>query len=418
MYKATKKISKDIMKQYNQKLVLRILKENGATSKSELSKYTGLTLPAIADIMDALEKLNLIKNLGESRTQRGRFPTLYELERSSFKVIGIIISSRSIRVGLYNMLGEVLSYVEKELPSDTCPENILDQVSNLIDNLLHDSKTSKSDINGIGLGMHGIVDYINGISVYPPHLNWDNVPVKELLEKKIGLPVLIDNDCNTLALAEYWFGTGRNLDSFITVNVDYGIGAGIMIDGKLFHGRDFGAGQIGHTIVHDNGPQCSCGNYGCLEVMSSEVAIVENVVRKIKKGFPSSITNTVTNPDEISTKHIYNGAKDKDDLALETLESAARYLGIGISTLVNVINPDKVIITGGFITAKNDVMNPLHDSFKRHALKTNVNNFEIVPSELGDKAGVLGAATLWINELFMGELSLDNLRNKDNKATV
>ncbi|KRG14782.1 ROK family transcriptional regulator [Lederbergia galactosidilytica] len=406
-----KKISKSLMKQLNQKLVLQILKDHANASKSELAKITGLTIPGVSEIIHELEHYQLIKNIGESPIKRGRSPVMYEINKDSFKVIGVTIRSKSIRVGLFNTLGERLLFSEENLPEDTSPNNIMDYVAILVRQLLKDSKMNFSDINGIGLGMHGIVNPIKGISIYPPHLNWRNIPVKQMLEEKLNIPVIIDNDCNTLALAEYWFGDGENLNSFITLNVDYGIGAGIMINGQLFHGSNFGAGQIGHTIVQDNGSLCSCGNYGCLETISSELSIIEKVKIKIKKGFPSLITEIAKSPDHITLNHLYEAAKQNDQLALSILETASRYLGIGISTLVNVFNPEKVILTGGILRGQDAVMQPLTESFHTHALLTNIDHLEIVQSKLGQQADVLGAATLWINELFKGELPLSSLKS-------
>lgn len=405
----TKKISRDTMKMFNQKLILRILKEKGSSSKSELSKITDLTLPGVTGILDELESLHLIMNLGELKIKRGRFPTMYKLNKDSFKVIGVTIRSEAIRVGLFNILGDSYHYLEDALPTDTTPESIIEHVATLVQQLLAETGTDFSAVVGVGLGMHGIVDHINGISVYPPHLNWNNVPVKDLLESKIHLPVKVNNDCNSLALAEYWFGNIRDLDSFITLNVDYGVGAGIMINGNLFHGSDFGAGQIGHTTVVNNGLLCSCGNYGCLETVSSEISIVEKVKQALTDGVPSSITDIERNIDHITVNHIYEAVQQNDQLASSTLNSAVHYLGIGISTLVNIFNPDKIIISGGLLRANQDILQPITDVLKKHALKTNINHLEISMSELGSNADVLGAATLWINEIFKGDLPLTSL---------
>lgn len=414
---SVQKISKDVMKLYNQKLLLRILKDEGPISRSDLSKMTDLTLPAISEITKELESLNLIHNIGESRINRGRFPTMYQLKVDAFKVIGVTIRSNSIRVGLMNMTGEIL-YDKEQAQLNTQPEIIADAVSSLVDTILQEANTKKSEIRGIGLGMHGIVDAVNGISVYPPHLNWDNVPIRTLLEARIQLPVLVDNDCNTLALAEYWFGGGRNLNSFITLNVDYGIGAGIVVDGNLFHGRDFGAGQIGHVAISDNGPLCSCGKYGCLEALSSENAIIETIQKKVKQGYPSSIKEIEGNPEKITIHHILHAAAAGDELTLNTLNHAAHYLGIGISMLVNLFNPDKVIITGAVIGFKEYVLGTLKETFNRNALKTNVTHFELAASQLGDKADVLGAGSLWINELFKGNTSLTDLLHENKPVSL
>ncbi|WP_040204316.1 ROK family transcriptional regulator [Neobacillus jeddahensis] len=405
------KISKDLMKLYNQKLLLRIIKEKGPISRSDLSKITGLTLPAISEITKELESLYLINNIGETRITRGRFPSMYQLNGDAFKVIGVTIRSHSIRVGLINLVGDILYYEEQYQSSNTKPEVMADAVSSIVDRVLHETKTQRHEVRGIGLGMHGIVDAVNGISIYPPHLKWENVAIRDLLEERIHFPVLVDNDCNTLALAEYWYGGGRSLNSFITLNVDYGIGAGIIVDGNIFHGRDFGAGQIGHTVVSDNGPLCSCGKYGCLEAMSSENSIVENIQRKVKQGYHSSITHIESDPDKINIHHIYKAAATGDELTLNTLNHAAHYLGIGISMLVNLFNPEKVIVTGGVIRSKDIVLDTLNETFNMHALKTNVKHFELVTSKLGQKADVLGAGTLWINEIFKGDTTLTDLLN-------
>lgn len=404
------KISKDLMKLYNQKLLLRIINEKGTISRSDLSKMTGLTLPAISEMTKELESLDLIINIGENRITRGRFPTMYQLNGDAFKVVGVTIRSHSIRVGLINLAGNIL-YNEEYQTTNTQPEVIADEVSSLVNRVLLETKTQRHEVRGIGLGMHGIVDVVKGLSIYPPHLKWENVAIQGLLEERIQLPVLVDNDCNTLALAEYWFGGGRNLNSFITLNVDYGIGAGIIVDGTIFHGRDFGAGQIGHTVISDNGPICSCGKYGCLEAMSSENSIVENIQRKVKQGYHSSITLFENDPDKINIQHIYKAAASGDELTLNTLNHAAHYLGIGISMLVNLFNPEKVIVTGGVLRSKDIVLDTLNEAFNKHALKTNVKHFELAASQLGEKADILGAGTLWINELFKGDTSLTALLN-------
>lgn len=409
LFSPTGKISKELMKNMNQKLILRMIKDKGPLSKPELAKHTGLTLPAITDITNELESLNLIKNLGQTKIKRGRFPTLYTLNEQSYKSIGIVLRSKIMKGALVNLQGEILEVIERPLPEDTSPDSIVKNVQHLVDDMLRNSETSKEEILGLGVGMHGIVDHLQGISVFPPHLQWDNVPIKQLLEDRIGIQVKVDNDCNTLALSERTFGAGKDASSFIVLNVDYGIGAGIMIDGHLFHGADFGAGQIGHTRVDDDGPLCTCGNYGCLEIMSSETAMLENFRRMVKKGFHTVIEKWVDHPDHIEMMHIYQAAEQGDRLALQTLEMGARYLGIGLATLVNVFNPEKVIITGGILRGQAIIMDPILETFRKHALKTNIRNLQIVPSQLGENGDVLGAASLWIEELFNRSIPLDEL---------
>src|SRR5690606_27370001 len=218
-----------------------------------------------------------------------------------------------------------------------------------------------------------------------------NVPIAKLLEDKLKLPVKVDNDCNTKALAERWFGEGKDVESFIIVNIDYGIGAGIMLRDQLFYGGNYGAGQIGHTVVKDDGPLCSCGNYGCLEAIASEPALLKEVVIKVKKGFPTKILELAGTPENISIEHLYEAAKLNDRMAVQLLESAGRFSGIAISTLVNLFNPQRVFITGGILKGGKHVLTPLYESVKQHSLKPNIKDLNVTPSKLGEAANVLGA---------------------------
>lgn len=395
------------MKQYNQKLLLRFLMKEGPLSKSDLSKRSGLTLPAVADIIEALEQYNLIKNIGETKSNRGRFPTLYAIKEDALKIIGVAITSKNIAIVFYNILGKELVHHVEELPHNTDPNYIINKITLLINGMLQTHDIDKSEILGVGVGMHGIVDYQQGIAVYPPHLHWNNVPIKEMLENALHLPVLVDNDCNALTLAESWFGQAQEENSVIVINVDYGIGAGIMIDRKIFHGIDFGAGQIGHTIVDDNGPLCTCGNYGCLEALASETAILEQVQKRMKKGFSTLLHDVKASPDLITITDIYQAMLSGDVLVTGILEEASRFVGIAVSTLVNIINPEKIILTGSLIQQIPETSYAtLVNSFHQHALKTNTNQLKIVKSDLTDHAIPLGAASQWINELLLGELSL------------
>lgn len=171
MFSPTRKISKEIMKKMNQKLILRMIKDKGPLSKPELAKQTGLTLPAITDITNELESLNLIRNIGQTKIKRGRFPVQYELNEQSYKSIGVVLRSKMMKAALVNLQGEILEVVEKPLPKDTSPESIVENIQRMVDDLLSDSKTRKRNILGLGVGMHGIVDHERGVSVFRPICN-------------------------------------------------------------------------------------------------------------------------------------------------------------------------------------------------------------------------------------------------------
>lgn len=398
------------MRQGNLALVLRLLKENGPLSKTNLSNITKLTLPSITDILLELEEYDLVSTLGQTPTKRGRFPVMYQLNYNALYIVGVTIRSESIKSILINLSGEIKSTFTIPLPENREQDHVLQEVSTLILNTIESSNINSNKILGVGIGMHGVVDPVNGVAIFPPHLGWENVAIKKILEKRLSLPVFIDNDCNTLTLAERWFGESIHSDSFIVLNVDYGIGAGIMIEGELFHGVNYGGGQIGHITVNENGPKCSCGNYGCLETLANEAAVLKMVTKKIKQGYNSQVTKLVNNDlDSITLEHIYEAADNDDGLAKQVFEEVGRYLGIGIASLINLFNPQQLIITGNVLKGEEHILNPLKDTVLKTALNTNTKNLLIKPSNLGTYSDAIGAATLWVDALFNGRLKINEL---------
>lgn len=409
-----KKMDKEKMRQSNLFLILRILKEKGSLSKTELSKITKLSLPSVTSIINELEEYNLINLLGQTPIKRGRFPVKYELNSNALYIIGVTIQSESIRCVIINLDGKIQHYLSTPLPTNHDPTHVLEEVSSLVDKIVAESKISKRKILGIGVGMHGIVDPINGVAVFPPHLGWGHIPLSEILEEKLNLPVLVDNDCNVLTLAERWFGKCLHSESFIVMNVDYGVGSGIMVSEKLFHGTNYGGGQIGHLTVSENGPKCSCGNFGCLETLVNESALLNAVNKKLKQGFNSTLVSLMDDSnDDITLEDVYAAATKGDQLSIQTLEEAGRYLGVGVSSLVNLFNPQQIILTGSVLVGDEFITTPLKDTVNKTALKTNTKDLKIETSDLGDKADVIGAATLWVDSLFNGYLQIDDCFTKE-----
>lgn len=405
-----RKLDRGMMRQNNLSLILRLLKEKGPLSKTDLSKITKLTLPSITDILSELEEADLVRTIGHAPTKRGRFPVIYQLHSNSFYIVGVTIRSESIKSVLINLNGDILDSYTIPLPANRNQDHVLQEVGSFILQTIDNSEVDKQKVLGVGIGMHGVVDPVNGIAIFPPHLGWKNVAIRDMLEVQVDLPVFIDNDCNTLALAERWFGEKMDTNSFIVLNVDYGIGAGIMIDGELFHGSNYGGGQIGHITVDSNGPICRCGNYGCLETLASESAVINMISKKIKQGYNSIIPELVNHQlDSITLHHIYDAAKANDELAKQSLEEIGRYLGIGIVSLINLFNPQQLVITGNVLKGKDFIIQPLKDTVFKKALNTNTKDLLITTSNLGNYSDAMGAATLWIDALFNGKIKINEL---------
>jgi predicted NBD/HSP70 family sugar kinase len=253
--------------------------------------------------------------------------------------------------------------------------------------------------------MHGIVNPVEGISIYPAQFSWRDYPLIHKLREKFNFPIKMDNDMNCMLLAERWFGGARDSESFVIVNVDYGVGTGIMTHDAVLRGEDFGAGQIGHISISDNEIQCDCGKTGCLEALASEKAILQRFKSKLNSGRRSKLFNLAEqNLSNIMIDHVYKAASEGDELAIEVIEEAGKYLGKGIAILVNILNPRKLIMTGGILKSKDIFFSNFQKALYKYALPTNVANLQIYPSELKRHSDIIGASALWIEALFSGKV--------------
>lgn len=386
-----KKMSQDDMRLLNNLLVLKILREEGETSMPQLSKKTLLTLPAISAIISDLEEAKLVKKSGTMQAKRGRFPALYDFNGDAYHIISLAIRSDSISVGLVNLEGKVLEVLTACITERKSPEHIALKAAALIEKMILNSMLSNSDILGLGISMHGIVDPTHGVSVYPAQLNWRDYPLIDRLREKFNFPMKMDNDMNCLLLAEKWFGRAKEIESFVIVNVDYGVGMGIMTHNSVLRGENFGAGQIGHIPIADNNIQCECGRIGCLETVASEKAILKDAINKI-------------HIENIDLDKVYEKANGGDALAVELIENAGLYLGKGLSILINILNPKMIIITGGILRVKDIFFTAFQKAINNYALPTNVKNLQVYSSEIKEHNDIIGAATLWIEELFTGKI--------------
>jgi glucokinase-like ROK family protein len=389
----------------NNILILKILRDEGPLSMAQLSKKTMLTLPAISAIISELEKFGLVKNTGMQQVKRGRFPALYEFDCNSYHIVSLAIRSDSISAALVNLEGKILEVFTESIARKIEAEQVVCISTSLIEKVISHSNTSGHGILGLGISMHGIVDPIEGICIYPAQFRWRNYPFIEKLRERFNFPMKMDNDMNCLLLAERWFGGARDTESFVIVNVDYGVGTGIMTHASVLRGEDFGAGQIGHISISDDEIQCDCGKTGCLEALASEKAILQRFKSKLSSGRTSKLLSFIQQDiNNIMIDHVYKAASEGDELAIEVIEEAGKYLGKGIAILVNTLNPRKIIIAGGILKSKDIFFSTFQKALYKYALPTNVANLQIYASELQKHSDVIGAAALWIEALFNGKV--------------
>ena len=262
------------------------------------------------------------------------------------------------------------------------------------------SKVDIMDLSAVCIAAAGIINVKRGIITYSPNLpGWRNVALRDIVSEKLGLDTYIINDASAAALGEHRFGAGKGVDNLIYITVSTGIGGGIIIDGKLYTGSDGCAGEIGHMIVDVNGPKCSCGNSGCLEAMASGTAVAREAVIRINQGECSSIIELAGGKIEnVTAEKVALAARKGDKVAWDIISKAANYLGTGFVNLVNVFNPDLIIVGGGMSKMGNMLLNPARKIVKQRSFKLPARRVHIVRSGLGSNAGIIGAAVYAIEQ--------------------
>ena len=287
-------------------------------------------------------------------------------------IIGIDLGGTKIAGVLSTPSGKVLMEINIPTEASKGKKQVIANIKKVIYTLIQSKKVK---LKAIGIGAPGPIHYEKGIVIEAPNLpGWKKVHLRDILEKEFKVPIFVDNDANCAALAEAWFGAGKFAKHFIYMTVSTGIGGGIIINKSLYRGAIGAAGEFGHMIINSNGPKCACGNNGCLEALASGTAMKKK-------------TGTAAIGIELA-------ARQGDKAAIATIEETAEYLAIGIANLVNIFNPEMVVIGGGLSNMREKLLGPVKRQFKKHALSLPAKSVKIVRAKLKNNAGVLGAVAL------------------------
>lgn len=307
--------------------------------------------------------------------------------------IGIDVGGTKVLTALADKKGLILKKVEKPTEADKGEETIISNIKKSIDCVINNSPIKKEEVKRIGIGSPGPLDLEKGIIIENSNLSWTNVPIVKILEDMTGIPVILENDANAAALGEKHFGAGREADNIVYLTISTGIGGGIIIDKKIFHGGKGNAGEVGHmTLIPDSNYQCGCGNYGCFEAVASGTAIARRGREVLQKDEDSLIKEYSDNdPDQINAPLIAAAARAGDEQAIEIFNLTGRLLGIGISNVVNLFDPEIVVLGGGVMHAKDLFIEELRATLQERALKSNLENLKVKEVGLGKDTGVMGA---------------------------
>lgn len=316
-------------------------------------------------------------------------------------VVGIDIGGTKLATVVADKTGHILGKVRKPTHSEKGPEYAIGLLFDMVREVVNQVGLEQTSISAIGVSCGGPLDTKTGIVYSPPNLpGWDALPLKALLESEFQVPVIIENDANASALAEFRFGGGRGYSAVLYMTMSTGIGGGIVIDGQVYHGANDSAGEVGHQILLPNGPRCGCGKRGCLEALCSGPAIARRAqaaIRKQRKGGKSP-TALLTLADEqieaVKSEHVLAAARTGDALALELVQETAYYMGWGIANLVNILNPDIVLLGTIAVAAGDLLLDPIRETVSKFAMTRPAEAVHIAPAELGDALGDLAAVAL------------------------
>jgi len=252
---------------------------------------------------------------------------------------------------------------------------------------------------GVGVGAPGPLDRKRGVVLIAPNLGWRNLPLRDLIQERVGLTATLDNDANCATLGEWWTGAAKGAENVVGITIGTGIGGGLILNGRLYHGASDMAGEIGHTTIDSNGRRCKCGNYGCLEAYASGPAIAERAREALAADEESMLTQLVHGQlERITAQTVYEASERGDLVAREVVRETARFLGAGIANLLNTFNPDVVVIAGGVTQAGDALFEPLNAEVRKRAFRPAVEACRIVPGILPGTAGVVGAVATFLQQ--------------------
>lgn len=361
-----------LIKKINKAIVLECVLKQAPLSRAQISERTGLNKATVSNLVQELIAADLVKEIGTGESSGGRKPVMLLFNNKAGYAVGIDLGVHYVHGILTDLEGSVVAHKELQ-----CPErkDVLAQLYDCIDSLIRSAPVCPYGIVGIGIGVPGIVDS-EGTILFAPNLEWNEVPLRKLVSERFHVPVTIDNEANAGALGERQYGAGRDIANLVYVSAGIGIGTGIIIHNELYRGTAGFSGELGHLSISMDGPKCRCGNNGCWELYASEKALLQ-----------------LTAPLKLnSAQDVYRAAAEGNRQAIGFLRQIGTYLGIGIANIINVFNPEGVIIGNTLILAEPWIGETMREAVVQHTLSYHRSGLRLMFAELREQSAVRGAA--------------------------
>jgi glucokinase-like ROK family protein len=383
--------SLESLREHNLLRVIDVLLERGVASRADIARHTGLSRTTVSSLIADLSDRGLVtERSGTTDSQRdaagaGRPPVLLALDRSAGAAIGIDFGHSHLRVALADLSHTVLAEAERALDVDGSAGEGLDAAADLVHEVLADAGVPRDRVINVGMGIPGPINHRTGIvgstTILP---GWADVAVGQEMEHRLGLPVVVENDANLGALGEALFGAGRDAQEIVYLKVSSGIGAGMIVGGRIHHGAGGTAGEIGHVLVNEDGHVCRCGNRGCLETVAATRGLLEQLSR--------------THGTDLTIEDVIGLARGGDPGCRRVIADAGHHIGQAVAMLCNLLNPARIIVGGDLSAAEELLLDPLRGALRRYAIPSAAEDVVISTGSLGEQAEVRGAVALAIGE--------------------
>jgi predicted NBD/HSP70 family sugar kinase len=375
----------------NRSRVIDTLRQLGVASRAEIARRTGLSRSTVSSLVGELQGSGVIteragEGEGGATARGGRPPTLIALDPSVGVAIGVDFGKRHVAVAASDLSHTVLAESRREMDGDYDAEAGFAVADKLVKQVLSEAKVDRGVVIGAGVGVpapiHLRTGTVGSSAILP---GWNEVRVGEEFGSRLGLPVYVDNDANLAALAELHWGAGRDSSNLVYVTASTGIGAGIVIDGRLYRGAGGTAGEIGHTTIDESGPICRCGSRGCLETFAAVPAILELLKPSLGE--------------DLTAEQVIEQAGGGDLACQRAIGDAGRHLGAALANLCNLVNPERIVVGGSLAQAGDTLLDPMRETVQRRAIVSAARDVEVVRGELSERAEMLGAVALVLYEV-------------------
>lgn len=390
-----------LLKELNRALVMRIIREEGPNSRAEIARKTGLSVPAILKIVSGLIDDGVLKEIGEGQSTGGRKPVLLDINASGAYAIGINLTPNSIRAAVVQLDFKIVKESKTQIDPKQGYDTILRQMVGLIEKVIAESGVQRSKILGIGVAHPGVMGTEAGKILIASNLSsLQNAPLGEDLEKVFHIPVILEVDARTSALAEMWLGDAAGIKNFLAVDIGVGLGSGLVLNSQIYRGANGLAGELGHMVTEADGFLCTCGKVGCLETSVAFPAIIRDVCKN-----PGPVVLEFCKGDKrkISIELIIKSARQKDPSAMFAIQKSARSLGKALGNLLNFVDVSMIFINSKLTELDGYYISLVQEELSKYFLLAKEKTIPVRASALGQNSEILGAAVLVLKNVFERE---------------